>query len=76
MHGTKWGYMNRSGRTRISLVYDQAYPFQENGLALVELNEKQGLLNEYGRFIVKPIYEAIQLFQRIGRLFKRKKDLG
>lgn len=62
VHGTKWGYMNRSGRTRISLVYDQTYPFQKNDLALVELNDKQGLLNEYGRFIVKPIYESIQPF--------------
>lgn len=61
-YGTKWGYMNRSGRTRISTIYDKAFSFQSNGLAIIKLDGQYGLINRHGRYIVKPIYQEIRPF--------------
>lgn len=62
VHGTKWGYINRAGRTRISTIYNKAFPFQSNGLAIIELDGKQGLINSHGRYITKPTYLRIKSF--------------
>ncbi|WP_179290397.1 WG repeat-containing protein [Shouchella clausii] len=72
VNGTRWGYINDRGRTRISLVYDGAEPFQKNGFAIVTLNEKQGLINQFGRFAVKPVYKSIQPFSEERAIIQTK----
>lgn len=36
----KWGYINRDGETVLPFIYEEADSFDENGLALVEVEGK------------------------------------
>lgn len=60
--GTKWGYIDRSGDTVIQAKYDDAQDFQDNGLAIVGVKGKYGLIDRSERFVVKPIYQFISPF--------------
>jgi Protein of unknown function (DUF3298)/WG containing repeat len=60
--GTKWGYIDAKGRMILPVSYEQAADFQENGLAVVGLMDKSGVINERGYFIVKPKYDTIHPF--------------
>ncbi|MBM7650695.1 WG repeat-containing protein [Neobacillus cucumis] len=60
--GTKWGYINAKGKVVLPPIYDQAEDYQDNGLAIVHLMDKSGIINEQGYFIVKPKYDTIQSF--------------
>ncbi|WP_274649776.1 WG repeat-containing protein [Paenibacillus humicola] len=60
--GTKWGYIDESGRMAIRPQYDDAREFQPNGLAVVGKNGRYGLIDRSGRFVVQPIYGSISPF--------------
>jgi hypothetical protein len=60
--GRKWGYINEKGHFIIPPTYSYAYPFQENGLAIVEEKSKYGIINEAGQFIAEPTYDFINSF--------------
>ncbi|MBT2654800.1 WG repeat-containing protein [Bacillus sp. ISL-18] len=60
--GNKWGYLNARGKFILPPIYDHAADFQDNGLAVVGLIDKSGIIDEKGYFIVKPKYDTIQLF--------------
>lgn len=62
VNGTKWGYINDRGQFMISPQYETASNFQENGLAIVQLQGKYGVLNLYGKYVVPPKYEWISSF--------------
>jgi hypothetical protein len=60
--GGKWGYINEKGTFVLPPKYEMARDFQENGLAIIQLNNLTGIINIDGYFIVKPKYETISPF--------------
>lgn len=60
--GNKWGYIHAMGNIILPPVYEHADDFQENGLAIIRLNNSSGLIDVKGYFIVKPKYETIHPF--------------
>ncbi|MEH7011594.1 WG repeat-containing protein [Neobacillus niacini] len=60
--GSKWGYINDKGAFVLPPKYEMARDFQENGLAIVQLNNLTGIINSDGYFIVKPKYDTISPF--------------
>ena len=62
MAGTKWGFINEKGEFVITPQFDKANQFQKNGLAIVEVNERAGVIDETGCYVVHPIYQFIEPF--------------
>jgi len=60
--GSKWGYINEKGDFVLPPKYEMAREFQENGLAIVQVNNLTGIINSDGYFIVKPKYDTISPF--------------
>lgn len=60
--GKWWGYIDKSGKFVLPPTYEEAQSFQENGLAIVRLDDATGIINTDGYFIVKPKYDTIQPF--------------
>lgn len=60
--GSKWGYINDKGNFVLPPKYEMARDFQENGLAIIQLNNLTGIIDINGYFIVKPKYETISPF--------------
>lgn len=60
--GTKWGFIDRSGRMAISPRFDDAMDFQPNGLAIASERGKYGLIDASANYIVKPVYDSIGNF--------------
>ncbi len=60
--GVKWGYIDDSGRIVIATRFDGAEDFQENGLAVVTVQNRAGLINSQGQFVVSPKYSTITTF--------------
>ncbi|MFL6560411.1 MAG: WG repeat-containing protein, partial [Bacillus sp. (in: firmicutes)] len=60
--GNKWGYMDAKGELVLPANYDHAEDFQENGLAIIGLMDKSGVINAKGYFIVQPKYDTINPF--------------
>lgn len=54
----KWGYINSKGIVVIAPEYEEAGKFL-NGAAIVELNNKIGVINSQGNFIINPIYDWV-----------------
>ncbi|MGM0876495.1 MAG: WG repeat-containing protein [Bacillota bacterium] len=71
--GTFWGFINKKGEFALEPVFEYALDFQPNGLAVVGVNNKYGLINEFGRFVVAPIYGSISSFVE-GRAIVSKDD--
>lgn len=62
LNGVKWGYIDNKGDVVIKPQYDYAQDFEGNGLAVVEVRGKSGVINESNNFIVEPKYETITGF--------------
>jgi hypothetical protein len=60
--GTLWGYTDTSGSLVLPPVYRYAFDFQDNGLAIVEQNGKNGVIDKSGSFVAEPRYDYIQPF--------------
>lgn len=52
----KWGYKNGNGEIAIEPLFACAEPFSE-GIAVVKSGDKYGMIDQYGKFVVEPIYE-------------------
>ncbi|MBV8149194.1 MAG: WG repeat-containing protein [Candidatus Eremiobacteraeota bacterium] len=57
----KRGYIDRAGNM-VPAIYVQTKAFCANGSAPVKLNEKWGLIDKRGRFVVSPVYDDIDCF--------------
>lgn len=73
--GSKWGYINEKGNFVLLPKFEMAHDFQENGLAIVQLNNLTGIINSDGYFIVKPKYDTITLFRKAGQQSLTEKAL-
>lgn len=56
-----FGYIDQTGKMVIAPQFDFAYPFQKNGMALVIVDLKYGLINTSGDFLLPPEGEALGL---------------
>ncbi|MGG2199219.1 WG repeat-containing protein [Paenibacillus validus] len=61
-NGTKWGYINLNGKMIISPQYDEANPFQDNGLAIVSVDGRSGAIDRRNQYRVKPKFDSISPF--------------
>lgn len=61
-NGLKYGYINDKGDFIIKPMYDFAYDFQDNGLAIVQEKSLFGIIDPSGKYVVKPRYGSIEQF--------------
>ena len=57
----KFGFVNKTGRIIIPLIYEDGRDFNE-GVAAVKFGGKWGVIKENGSFLIKPQFEEITLF--------------
>lgn len=65
----KWGYKNPSGKVKIKAKYDAVSSF-EQGLAVINFKQKQGVINAKGRYVLKPKYRWVEVINAQTPLFK------
>ncbi|AKL94644.1 hypothetical protein CACET_c11790 [Clostridium aceticum] len=73
--GTKWGYIDRSGKFFIQPTFDAAEDFQDNGLAIVTKDCLSGIIDITGCYIVEPKYDNISAYSE-GRAVVWEKGLA
>jgi hypothetical protein len=57
----KWGYIDKTGKTIINPVFEQAGAFSE-GMALIIKDGKIGYINESGKITIQPQFETASPF--------------
>lgn len=75
IEGIQWGYINNLGQFVIPPQYEEVNEFQPNGLAIVWLNGHAGIIDQKGKFVVRPIYHSIYPFSE-GLAFVFKDEKG
>ena len=60
--GQRWGYINNRGTFILEPQYDEADDFQENGLAIVSVKGKTGMIDHSGQYVIAPIYSYMMPF--------------
>jgi TonB family protein len=65
----KWGYKDEAGKVKIKAKYDAVASF-EQGLAVINLKQKQGVINTKGRYVLKPKYRWVEVIAAQTPLFK------
>ncbi|MDR2165894.1 MAG: WG repeat-containing protein [Zoogloeaceae bacterium] len=58
----KYGYINGKGELVIPLLFDYAWSFADNGLALVKEKNKWGFINAQGQFVIPPRFDTSGYF--------------
>ena len=58
----KWGYLDPQGEEITPCVYDAVSEFSKEGVAVVKVGEKRGLVNIKGEMLCEPIYDRITPF--------------
>ena len=53
----KMGYIDKTGKVSIKPQFDMAFPFSE-GLARVEIGDRQGFIDKAGRLVINPQFDA------------------
>ena len=56
----KWGYKDLTGKIIIHPKFNEAKPFNKNGLAIVSVNNKWGLVNRIGQYVAYPKYSHLE----------------
>ncbi len=54
-----WGYIDPKGRTKIEFQFSDALNFNDDGWATVEADDKYGIINEKGKYLLAPTYRGI-----------------
>lgn len=60
----RWGFIDETGRMAIAPIYEDAWPFDESGLAGVKQNGRWGFIDETGKIVIRPQFDAIECRQR------------
>lgn len=61
--GGRFGFMSEDGLTLIPAKFDYVTPFRE-GLSIVSVDGKQGVINKLNQQVVKPKYDAVSDFSK------------
>jgi hypothetical protein len=67
----KYAYIDKSGKEITDFIYDEAKDFQ-GGVARVKQNDKYGLIDKFGSFIIECEYDFISEFGADGLAFSRR----
>ncbi len=59
---SKYGFIDTTGQMAIPNRFDFANNFQKNEVAVVAVNDKYGIIDNKGNYILKPTYEKIEPF--------------
>lgn len=57
---------NSKGEIVVSPQFDTARDFEENGLAVVEVDDKYGIIDKTGKYIVNPQYDDMSVSSKEG----------
>lgn len=60
--GGRWGYVDGSGVVAIAPIYDMAWEFADDGIALVKMSGRYGFIDRTSNFIVPAILEYATSF--------------
>lgn len=70
----KWGYIDKTGREIIPMIYDRAYDFDKDGSAMVIQNGKCGRIDKTGKVLVPCRYIRVEPLSE--GLYSVKTDAG
>ena len=62
----KYGYQDKSKHWVIEPAFDKAKRFDNDGFAVVEINDLQGLIDANGDFLLQPEWDDIGKFNKLG----------
>ncbi len=62
-NGDRWGFIDETGRFAIQPAFDYVEPFNDNGLAVVHMDGKKGLIDKNGKLVLEPVYTHIGVFE-------------
>ena len=62
----KYGYQDKSKNWVIEPAFDKAKRFDDDGFAVVEINDLQGLIDMNGDFLLQPEWDDIGKFNKLG----------
>lgn len=75
-NGAIYGYINNEGEFVIQPKFDGAYDFNDNCLAIINENNKDGIIDLKGEYKVYPIYDSISPFKEDRAVFSRDGSMG
>lgn len=75
-NGAIYGYINNKGEFVIQPKFDGAYDFNDNCLAIINENNKDGIIDLKGEYKVYPIYDSISPFKEDRAIFSRDGSMG
>ena len=74
--GRVYGYINDKGNFIIEPKYQNAYDFNEFGIAIVWENNLAGVINTQGEYVIKPIYGSINPYKEGRAIYILKDTMG
>ena len=75
-NGAIYGYINNKGEFIIQPKFDGAYDFDDNCLAIINENNKDGIIDLKGEYKVYPIYDSISQFKEDRAVFSKDGGMG
>ncbi len=60
--GEKWGYIDRDNNVVVDFIYEAAYTFRDDGLAVVRLDGAEGFIDATGQYLVEPKYDSVKAY--------------
>ena len=54
----KYAFIDKTGNF-VGQKFDQAWDFQENGLAKIKIDGKYGYIDSTGNYVIEPLYDYI-----------------
>ncbi len=75
-NGSIYGYINNKGEIVIQPKFDLAYDFNDNCLAIINENNKNGIIDLKGEYKVYPIYDSISPFKEDRAVFIKEGSMG
>ena len=76
VYGRVYGYINDKGTFVIEPKYQNAYDFNEFGIAIVWENSLAGVINAQGEYVVKPSYASINPYKEGRAIYTLKDTMG
>ncbi len=53
----KWGYVDKTGATKVDFIYERATEFNDYGYAAIKSKGKWGVIDSEGKIVVEPKYK-------------------
>lgn len=75
-NGEVYGYINNKGEYIIEPRFEMAYDFNEDCVAIVTEDNKDGVIDLYGEYRVYPIYDSISSFKEGRAVYTKDGSMG